>query len=206
MVKAMDNPSCSRGFCFFILVLLTGLLFGCAPLEKRVPLTYQRAGGASGGTGEVYLLRPVLEQQLPKMPGGRAVLGVVKDSDTQIVAAEDVSQWVMNALMQELYSAGYEVRTALQLPADAPKGVRVRVQSVSSNQTSDGLILTTSTDIKLAADIFRAGQLTKTLTVATGSQDQGLDRSAEFVAESLQKTLQSAMQQLIPGIVNALEG
>jgi hypothetical protein len=92
------------------------------------------------------------------------------------------------------------------MPAAASKGVRLRVTRFSVNQNIEGLLVTTSTDIAVAADIWKNGRLVKTLNVSAGGQDQGFDRSAPFVSESLQKVLQSAMQQLIPGIVKTLEG
>jgi hypothetical protein len=82
----------------------------------------------------------------------------------------------------------------------------VRVTRLSVSQNIDGLFATTSTDIALAADIRKNGRLVKTLNVSAGGQDEGFDRSAAFVSESLQKVLQSAMEQLIPGIVKTLEG
>jgi hypothetical protein len=47
-------------------VLLASLLFslmitmtGCAPLEKRVELSYANVVGASGGSGEIFLMQPM---------------------------------------------------------------------------------------------------------------------------------------------------
>ncbi len=182
------------------------MFFGCTPLEKRVDLTYQRSVTAPRGSGEVYVVRPLVEQQLRKVPGSLPVIGTVKEAGTQIIATSDVADWVMRALVQELSSAGYTTKTVSQILPGAGKGVRVRVTRLSVNQTISGLVITTSTDIGLAADVWKNGQLVKTLSVSTGGQDQGLDRSASFVSMSLQRALQSAMQQLIPGIVNTLEG
>lgn len=192
--------------CAVCLVFVSGLLTACTPLEKRIDLNYQRAVSAAGGSGEVFVAKPELGTQPLKMPGGRSIVGTVKDAGTQIVTADDPGEWVMRALIQELYGAGYEIKTVAVMPQDAPKGVAVRILRMSANQTTDGLILTTNTDIELAADLWKNGRLVKTLTVSTGSEDQGLDRSGEFVAEALVRTLQSAMKQLVPGVVKTLEG
>ncbi len=188
------------------LLVASMVISGCTPLEKRVDLTYQKSVTGQHGSGDVFVTRPVVEPQMPKVPGSLPVIGTVKETGTRIIATSDVSDWVMAALMQELYAAGYEVRTVPQIPPAARKGVHVRVTRLSVIQNIENLLVTTTTDIALAADIWKNGQLVKTLNVSTGGQDQGFDRSAGFVAESLQKVLQSAMQQLIPGIVKTLEG
>jgi hypothetical protein len=188
------------------LVMVTGVLFGCTPFEKRVDLTYERATGHAGASGELFLARPVLEQQITRLPGGRSVIGTLRGTGTQIVTADDINEWVMRAFMQELYAAGYEIKTAAALPPDIRRGVIPRIEGLSANQFSDGIVITTITEVKLAVDVWKAGKLATTLTVSTGSEDRGLDRSGEFVAESLRKTLQSAMQQLLPGIMKTLAG
>jgi hypothetical protein len=110
----------------------------------------------------------------------------------------------MGALTEELHSAGYETRTAPRLPPGVPQGVSVRVVKLSADQTTDQVLLTTSTDISLAAEVWKQGALVKILTVEAHREDQGLDRSGAFIGASLQKTLQSAMEELIPDIIGTL--
>jgi hypothetical protein len=188
------------------LLVAIGIVFGCVPLEKRVDLTYQKSVTGQWGSGDVFVTRPVVEPDMPLVPGSLPVIGTVGETGARIIATGDVADWVMAALMQELYAAGYEVRTVPQIPAAAAKGVRVRVTRLSVNQKTDGLLITTSTDIAMEADIRKNGRLVTTLNVSAGGQDQGFDGSASFISEALQKVLQSAMQQLLPGIVKTLEG
>jgi len=186
-----------------ILVATACLLIGCATVEKRADLTYQRATDVRGGSGEIYLAKPVIDVQFGRMPG-RTVLGSVRNTGTQIVTTDDISDWIMGALSDELYHAGYEIRTVPTLPVDTSRGVLVWVKGLSADQADKGLILTTSTGMELSAEIWKDGGLSKTLTVKVGSQDEGMDRSGKPVTAALQKTLQSAMTQLLPGIVDAL--
>lgn len=179
------------------------LLFACASVEKRVDLTYERAVETKGGSGEVYLARPVVEVRLEKIPG-RTVLGSVRNRGTQIVTGDDVSDWVFDALAGELRHAGYEIRRSPALPAGAPKGVVVRVVGLSADQQDKGVFLTTSSEMALSAEIWKNGRLSKTFTARVSSQDDGMDRSGEAVGSSLRKTLQSAMRELVPGVVDAL--
>jgi uncharacterized lipoprotein YajG len=187
------------------LVLPALLLIGCASLEKRVDLGYERKTSITGGAGELLIAKPVTEHHVVRAPGGRTVLGTVNEAGTQITTTDDVSEWIMRALMQELYGAGFEIKTVGRMPEHAGKGVLVRIVRLSGNQSTDGITITTRTDIELAADLWKNGRLLKTITVATGSEDKGLDRSGAFVSDALQRTLQAAMQQLLPEIVRSLE-
>ena len=201
---AMKQDFGHREGFFWGFIIFSSLLVGCATLEKPVDLTYSHAVTAGGGSGEAYLAMPVIEPHLLKMPRGRTVLGTVKGTATQIVTSDDVSQWIIGALTDELHSAGYEIRTVPRLPPGVPQGVSVRVVKLSADQATDGLLLTTSTDISLAAEVWKQGVLVKTLTAEAARQDQGLDRSGTFVGATLQETLQSAMEQLVPDIIGAL--
>jgi hypothetical protein len=186
-----------------ILVAVVCLAAGCASVEKRADLTYMRATEVRGGPGEVYLAKPLIDGQLRKIPG-RTILGSVQNTGTQIVTTDDASDWIGRALTDELRHAGYEVRSTPALPPDVNKGILVRVTRLSADQEDKGIILSTSTEMELSAEIWKDGRLSKTLTVKVSTRDEGIDRSGEPVGASLRKTLQSAMVQLMPGIVGAL--
>ncbi|MGD0232060.1 MAG: hypothetical protein ABSC19_17180 [Syntrophorhabdales bacterium] len=188
---------------FLFLFLFPALLSGCAPLEKRVDLNYRQAVYGSGGSGEIFLARPVFEKQPAQLPGGRVILGPVRGTDTLIVTTDDLSQWIADALIQELSSVGYEVRRVPALSARVSRGVVLKVQNFSCNQLAGELVLTTSTHIALVADVWENGRVVKTLTASAGSEDQGLDRSGPVVAASLEKTLQSTLRELVPGIIGS---
>jgi hypothetical protein len=189
--------------CVPVLVAAVCLLAGCATLEKSANLTYQRAADVTGGSGEVDLAEPVIEVRLGKMPG-RTVLGSVLNTGTQIVTTDGLPEWIMGALIDELHFAGYEIRTVHRLPWDVSRGILVRVTKLSVDQEDRGLIFYTTTAIGLSAEIWKDGRLSKTLTVSASSQDEDLDRTGGPVGASLQRTLQSAMAHLMPGIIDAL--
>jgi hypothetical protein len=199
------SPKHSRFLYVLMATFFATLITGCASLEKRVDLTYPEVAQGKEGAGGVFLARPVFDEPPATAPGGRVILGSVKGTDTWIVTPDDVPRWVRGALGRELSAVGYRVETGPVLTARVERGVLVRVHHLSSNQESDGLVLTTSTDIALIAEVRRHGRLVKTLTASAQSQDQGLDRSDGPVSASLRKTLQSALRELVPGITNALE-
>ena len=61
------------------------------------------------------------------------------------------------------------------------------VTRLSADQEDKGLILTTSTEMELSAEIWKEGRLSKTLTVKVSSRDEGMDRTGEPVGASLRK-------------------
>jgi hypothetical protein len=201
----MKVRSCAVALHVFFLAVSISFLAGCAGVEKRVDLTYGTAANARGGSGEVFLAKPVVEVPLQKMPGS-TVLGTVRNTGTQILTKDDVSGWVMGALGDELRHAGYDTRTGSVLPAGVRKGIQARVTGLSTNQDDKGLILTTTTEMELSVEIWKEGRLVKTLTARTSTQDEGLDRTGEPVGASLRRVLQSAMFQLMPGMVDTLGG
>ena len=183
--------------------LLLFVAAGCAPLDKRVDLTYQRFANAAGGSGQILVAEPVMKQNLPKLPLGERVVGKAESVD--IVIKESPVNWLLSALVQELSAAGYDVKTVPALPTGVSKGVQATILILSANQPSNLLTLTTVTEVKLEAQLWKNGQIIKTLSASARAQEEGMDRSSEPVRSALEKTLQAAMQELVPDIIKALE-
>lgn len=203
-IKRRSRPFCSIVFHIGFLAAMAVMIAGCASYEKRVDLTYERGMGRVRSSGEVYVAKTVIKDRLPRLPGGRVVLGTVGGTATQIVTSDDVERWVQAALMDELFASGYEVRTVPSLPHGVPKGVVVRIQGLSVNQESDGLILRTVTDITLMVDLWKSGRLINTVTISAGGQDEGIDRSGAVVSLTLEATLRKALGKLMPTILENL--
>jgi hypothetical protein len=133
------------------------------------------------------------------------VLGTVQNSLTPIVTTDDIVRWVEGALVDELSTTGYEARTIASFPDNVAKGVHLKVEKLDIKQQADGLILQTDTSIGLAVDIWKDGRLVKTLTSNVSRQDQGFDRSGSAISVAFRAILQSALEQLMPSIVQNLE-
>ena len=58
---------------------------------------------------------------------------------------------------------------------------------------------------KVDAQLWKNGQLVKTLTVGARAEEEGVDRSSEPIRLALRKTLQTVMQDLVPEIIKVLE-
>jgi hypothetical protein len=188
-----------RSAPFFLLLIATC----CAPLEKRVDLTYQGFVNATGGSGQVFVAQPVMKQSLPALPSGAQVVGKVEGAD--IVVAESPANWLLSALVKELSAAGYDVKTVSALPAGVSKGVEATILALSANQSSGVLTVTTVTEVKLKARLWKNGVIMKTLTASAQDHEEGMNRSSEPIRWALEKTLQRAMQELVPDIIKSLE-
>jgi hypothetical protein len=176
---------------------------GCVTSEKRVDLTYARFVNTKGGSGQVFVAEPVMKQHPATLPSGGRIVGKAEGAD--IIVNEDPAKWLLSALVQELSAAGYEVRTVPALPAGVSKGVEPTVLTLSADQSSGVVIVTTVTAIKLEAQLWKNGQIIKTLTAGARDHEEGRDGSSEPIRSALEKTLQQAMQELIPDIVKGLE-
>jgi hypothetical protein len=184
----------------FLLLLIAA---GCAPLEKRVDLTYERFVNATGGSGSLFVTQPILKQRLPLLPSGRQVIG--EGEGTDVVTKDSPANWLLSALVQELSAAGYKVETGPNLPAGVPKGITASILTLSVNQSSRVVTVTTVTDVRLEAKLWKNGQLIKTLTASARDQEEGVDRSSEPIRWALEKTLQRALQELVPDIIASLQ-
>ena len=188
-------------------ILLLALLFsttGCSPLlEKRVELSYQALVRTGGGSGEIFLAQPIEQHNRVPLPGGKWAIGKM-DGVTDVVSTEGAGNWLIAALREELVAAGYQVKTG-DLPARVVKGVKVTILSLSANQFSKTLTISSVTEVKVDAQLWKNGQLVKTLTVGARAEEEGVDRSSEPIRLALRKTLQTVMQDLVPEIIKVLE-
>ena len=189
----------SRLIPFLLLLIATS----CSTLEKRVALTYQGSVNAAGGSGQVFVAQPVMKQNLPALPSGVQVVGKAEGAD--VVVEEKPVKWLLSAFVKELSAAGYDVKTVPALPAGVSKGVEATFVALSANQSIGVFKVTTVTEIRLEARLWKNGEITKTLTASAQDHEEGTDRSSEPIREALEKTLQRAMQELIPDIVKSLE-
>ena len=197
----------NRRQLFSLLLALLLLLGGCASTEKPVTLTYERSVKTSGGEGEIFLAGPAekMDALRPTMlPGGRMILGVSRETNADIVTRQSVFGWVADALAEELRSAGYTVRIVSEVPRGVEKGLTLSILALSADQLPKVVTLSTVVEIKLSVELFRKGDLLKTLTAGVRDEEEAFDRSSEPIRKALQKSLQRVMQELVPDIVTTL--
>lgn len=71
-------------------------------MDQRVDLSYEKIVNAKGGSGDIYLVKPMETHNAARKPSGVLMIGMVKDTDRDVVTGDSISDWVMLALFQEL--------------------------------------------------------------------------------------------------------
>ncbi|HAK88989.1 MAG: hypothetical protein A2077_05905 [Nitrospirae bacterium GWC2_46_6] len=186
-------------------IFILSILSGCGTMDQRADLTYEKIVNAKGGSGDIYMAKPLETHNAARKPSGVLMLGMVKETDRDVVTGDSISDWVMLAMLQELYTAGYNVKTVKGLPDNVSKGIAVSVAAISADQDSDFVAIKTVSNMKISIQLWKDGKNVKSLTFDAGNEEKGVDRSAEPISKSLQKTLQNIMKQLVPEIVRVLQ-
>ncbi len=189
-----------------IMVLAGLFISGCGGVDKKVELRYERLGGLKGGAGELYIARPVEKHNIAKKPSGAFILGRIKGTDADVVTEDSISDWVMSALSEEFTFAGYHVKVVPELPESAPKGIKVVIFKVTANQEAGLVTMKSNTDLKISFELWKGKRNVRNLSVETGAEEKGMDRSPEPVNTALKKALQKAVEKTVPDIIKALEG
>lgn len=57
----------------------------------------------------------------------------------------------------------------------------------------------------MSVEAWKEGKIAETINIEAESKGKGIARSAETITKSLKETLQYAMKQIIPKIINVLE-
>lgn len=188
-----------------LLVLVSLFISGCGGVDKKVDLRYERLGGLKGGAGELYIARPVERHNIAKKPSGAFILGRIKGTDADIVTEDSISDWVMSALSEEFTFAGYHVKVVPQLPESPTKGIKVVIFKVIADQEAGLVTIKSNTDLKISFELWKGKRNVRNLSVETGAEEKGMDRSPEPINTALQKALQNAVQKAVPDIIKALE-
>lgn len=192
-----------------VLVMLTLFIAlssaGCSSMDQRVELGYEKVVSAQGGSGDLYIAKAAEKHAAVRKPSGTLMIGMVKGTDRDVVTSDNVSEWLTLALVQELYAAGFNVRTVDDLPLNASRGLKTDILSLTANQSVDFLTVTTTTGLQVSVEIWQEGKKSQALTINAGNEEKGADRSSAPISQSLRKSLQNLMRQLVPDIVKALQ-
>jgi hypothetical protein len=185
--------------------LIVALLAGCSSVDQRINLTYDVAGGAKGGSGELFIAGPEEVYNAVKKPSGEVIIGSVQGTNRDIVAINNIEHWINLALADELRVAGYDVKPVNKLSGNAARGIKVIVSKIAANQTADLMTVTTMADMKISVEIWKKGTRVTTQGITVTNEKKGINHSEKPIEIIMKETLQNALQQLLPTIINTLE-
>ena len=189
-------------------LLSCSTFLGCAFVDQKVDLTYERLLIASGGYGDLFIAK-AKEQHNLERKGSGVIIGTVKNTygmkTADVVTFDNVGDWIVNALSQELSSAGYNVKTVLVLPSDVIRGLNVTVLRLYVDQDPGFWTVGAITDLHFIVKAWRNGSKIKSFTLVAKGDDRSVAGSPKTKGISLRKALQSAMKQVVPEIVKTFD-
>ena len=185
----------------FLLFLIASLSGGCAFVDQRIDLPYAQLVSGCNGKGVIEIEKP---QVSLLQKDGLTIVGYVRNGfmmhTADVLATNDVGDWVVLALSKELKAAGYQVRTVSAL-SGSNVGVRINIKKVFADMVYSGInaqvnyVLTLSKDRRVIRGI-RAGGRGSFMTYSS---------MAESYARALEIALQDSMKELIPRIVTTIQ-
>jgi hypothetical protein len=187
------------------------LISSCAFVNRNVDLTYEKIVNAGGGSGIVFVAKPVEVHNLPKNPEGLLIVGSanpvahIEGLTGSILIPDNIGNWVVDALRQELSTSGYTVKPVLTLPRNTTKGLEVTVLGINDKLKTGFFSATLSVDLQFSVEIFKNGNKIKSLKTSGRGEEATSTLSASVWGSCLRKALQNAMQQVIPQIIKTLE-
>lgn len=184
-------------------------LTNCAFVDQKVDLSYEKVVNARGGSGEVFIAKPKNSHNLNRKPSGDWIIGTVKNTygmkTADVITNNDIGDWIVGALMQELTFAGYSVKPVTELPNDVSKGIDLTVLKVFVDQDPGFWTVGAISDVQFMVEIWKNGVKIKSFNVAAKGDERSMAGTAETKGVSLRKAMQAAMQQAVPEIIKTLE-
>jgi len=176
---------------------------GCANVDQQPTLVYPHTDTqAVGPRHKQIILTPFLDHRADKTNVGTVdkAFGL---SSTQIVPANDVKQWVMEAVKTELQNSGYTV-TEGSTPKDTLPGASAAVTGVivdvSCNSSDSG-------KVELIGKIRRAGtEVLNKKYAANGSAKSPFKSTSETCAQSLTVALSASIKRFVADVDGMLGG
>jgi hypothetical protein len=178
---------------------------GCAPGNHQPILTYPPAAEsgapqAAAPKNKQIILNPFLDQRADKTSVGTVRSGVGARA-TDIVPANDVADWVMQALKTELQNSGYVVTTG-STGRDTLPGASAAVSGEILNVFCDP---SHAGKVSLVAKVKKAGKdvMQKNYSGEASAQ-AACGRSAQSSAQALELALASALRQFVAELDKSL--
>jgi len=192
-----------------LLITLALLLPSCAFVDQKVDLAYEAANIGTGGSGDVYIARPIDNITQDKNAKGQLIIGTVKNTygikTADVVTEDSVSDWIVNAFTQELSFAGYKVHPVESLPDEVSKGLQIFIFRVFVDQDPGFFTVGAISEVCYNVQIWKNGENIAQINVKGKGDERSAMGSAETKGLSLKKALEASIQEAMPQIINALE-
>jgi len=184
-------------------------LAGCAAVDQKIVLNYaptERSFGNHNGEIVVSRLDPASAVKNNK---GEWIIGSLNNvhgvHQADLLSDLSLGEWISDALLLELKHAGYTVTSAPSLPDGVSQGVLITginvYLDVNKGLVSDQI----KHELKFNVDVYLNGAKAKTFTVVSRDNSTLLTAAKENKEQIMLKSLQDAMQQIVPDIIALIE-
>ena len=181
---------------------------GCATTDRRVNLLYQPTANVKGGSGTVYLVQGVRSASR-QAAGIQWILGSITKSSGEksgnVVTDTAPANLAMDALKQELKSAGYNIVQSEAMPAGARKGVLLHEVSLKLDEKSGVVSDEANCSVRMSLQPWRNGKPVDRLSYEAEYSETAVTDRDLLLSKTLQTALQLVMKRSVPEVVNVLE-
>lgn len=185
-------------------------LGGCAIVDQKIGLTYARHDlSLARHSGDITVTRAA-PRPAAKNSNGEWIIGSLNNAhgvhQADLLSDRNPEEWITDALLHELRQAGYTVNYAETLPAAVARGIAITGINTFLAVNKGAVSADTRQEIKFNVEVFLNGDKVKTLTVASrDDRTVPLNASQKEKERIMLRSLQDAMQQIIPDIIALID-
>jgi len=199
-----------KSLIMLTVAVLSAMLGACATVDQKIALRYapmDKLVGKHAGTVVVSRIDSApkrLSQQ------GEWVIGTLNNvhgvRQADLLSDRFAGEWISDALVTELKRAGYSTSYAVPLPAGTRQGIVLTDVHVFLDVNSGAVTAKTAHELTFNVDVIINGEKRKTLTISSrDNQTVALSASQEEKEQIMLKSLQDAMQKLLPEIITLFQ-
>lgn len=198
------------GAGLLMLVFISGCGYWLAANDHHIELTYENVLTLDSGADVVHVAKPVIAPALPAYLQGTR-LGYVKNGKNVkmgvVYTNNDVGDWIVGAIIQELRPAGYTVKPVATLPGEVAAGMKIVVTQFfigdPVNYQTNFLKITAHMDAEV--EIWQSGRMTQKIEIQSRGVAKYALTGSPVQAEglSVRRALQQTIQQMIPHYLEA---
>lgn len=183
---------------------------GCAVVDQKVGLTYARHDQSLiRHSGDITVSR-IVPRPASKNGYGEWIIGSLNNvhgvRQADLLSDRSPEEWITDALLHELRQAGYTVSYAEQLPIAVARGIVISNISTFLTVNQGTVTADTRHELKFNLETFLNGEKVRTFTIASrNDRTLPLNASKEEKERIMLRSLQDAMQQMIPEIMALID-
>lgn len=190
----------------YFLILLSAMLLmimGCSA-QHNVVLSYDKSLNLSGGSGEITIAKPMILQSFKKNSSGQILLGDYWDAVTwDIVTDSNISDWIANALGQELKSAGYKVNYVNEITTETTKGLTVTLLKFAIVGARKPIIHSLDTNMLLSLKLWKDGRMVKEYFIEGNGENAGwTPNMAKKAGQSIEVAFNYCIKEMMIKIID----